>query len=250
MRNLAVALALASTALATPAIARDDSWYVGAQIGANLLQNELFDLRRPGTTTFVNDGIRQRYDIGYDVGGVIGYDFGLLRTEFEVAYKENGVSRTVVEQAVPSIQLGNGIGVPALGNFRSADGNARTLSFMANALFDFGGKDKDVGAYVGGGAGIARVQHSRQRFSNTGNPWLDDSDTGFAWQVLAGVYKPITDHIDVGVKYRFFNVSGVGTFTTNAVETNTRYRSHSLLATITYNFFDAPPPPPPPPPPP
>ncbi len=248
MRNLAMAMALASTALATPALARDDSWYIGAEIGPNLVQNSLFDLRRPGTTTIVDNGLRQRYNIGFDVGGVVGYDFGLLRTEFEVAYKQNSVDRIIVEQSVPAVNLGSGVGIPAIINFTNASGNARALSFMANALFDFGGKDRDVGAYIGAGAGIARVQYSNNRFVGTGAAWLNDSDTNFAYQLLAGIYKPVSDHIDLGIKYRFFNVSNVGTFTTNGVETTSRYRSHSLLATLTYNFFTAEPAPPPPPP--
>ena len=44
MRKLAVAMALASTALATPALARDDSWYVGVEGGAMIVQDLHFDI--------------------------------------------------------------------------------------------------------------------------------------------------------------------------------------------------------------
>lgn len=250
MRKIAVAVALATTALAGPALARDKSWYVGAQAGANLVQNELFDITRPGTAgTVVDDGIRVRHEIGYDVGGTIGYDFGFFRAEFEVAYKDNNLDVVTIEQAIPAIRLSQGnVAVPALGvNTDAADGNARVLSFMANGLFDFGGQGSDVGGFIGGGAGIARVQHSQYQLAKFGNTFIDDSDTGFAWQVLAGVYKPITDHVDIGLKYRFFNVPNVNTFTTNGLETETRYRSHSLMLTLAYNFFEPEAPPPPPP---
>jgi OmpA-OmpF porin, OOP family len=260
MRKIAVALALATTALAGPALARDKAWYVGIEAGANLMQNQLFDIARPGVVTgtggaaapvFVEDGIRVRHEIGYDVGGNIGYDFGMFRAEFEVAYKDNNLDVTTIEQSIPSIPLFQTTGVPPLGVFTdAADGNARVLSFMANGLFDFGGQDGDVGGFIGGGAGIARVQHHEYQVAKFGQAFIDDSDTGFAWQVLAGVYKPITDHIDIGLKYRFFNVPDINTFTTNGRETETRYRSHSLMVTLAYNFFEpaAPPPPPPPPP--
>ncbi len=250
MRKIAVAVALATTALAGPALARDKSWYVGAEAGANLVQNQLFDITRPGAAgTVVNDGIRVRHEIGYDVGGNIGYDFGLFRAEFEVAYKDNNLDVVTIEQAIPAIRLSQGnIAVPPIGvNTNAADGNARVLSFMANGLFDFGGEDRSVGGYIGGGAGIARVQHSQYQTAKFGNTFIDDSDTGFAWQVLAGVYKPITDHVDIGLKYRFFNVPNVNTFTTNGLSTETRYRSHSLMLTLAYNFFEPAPPPPPPP---
>ena len=253
MRKFAVALALTTTALAGPAVARDKAWYVGLEAGASLVQNQLFDIARPGTpVVVVDDGIRVRHEIGYAVGGNIGYDFGGFRAEFEVGYKDSNLDQTTIEQAIPAIpvSVSYGVGatvVPKLGvNTTAADGNARVLSFMANGLFDFGGKDKDVGAYLGGGAGIARVQHYQYQNAKFGPAFINDSDTGIAWQILAGVYKPLSDHVDVGLKYRFFNVPGVDTFTTNGLATSTRYRSHSVMATLTYNFFDAPPPPPPP----
>ncbi|MBC7799821.1 MAG: OmpA family protein [Gemmatimonadaceae bacterium] len=250
MKKFAVALALATTALAGPTLARDNSWYIGLEAGPNLVQNQLFDVTRPAAgavpSAVINDGIRVRHEIGYDVGGVIGYDFGLFRAEFEVAYKDNNLDVTTVEQTLPALPLINSFGVPPIGQFTdAADGNARVLSFMANGLFDFGGKDMDVGGFIGGGAGIARVQHHEYQFAKFGRAFLDDSDTGFAWQVLAGVYKPLTKNVDVGLKYRFFNAPDLTTFTPNGLETNTRYRSHSLLLTLTYNFFQeeaAPPP--------
>ncbi len=254
MRKFAVALALASTALAGPALAHDKAWYVGAEAGANLMQNQLFDITRPGSTTnpvVVSDGLRERYEIGYDVGGFIGYDFGGFRAEFEVSYKDNNADITTIEKGIPAIPLLTTVAVPPVGVYTdAADGNARVLAFMANGLFDFGGKqDLDWGGYLGGGVGIARVQFHELQVAKYYRAWLDDSDTGFAWQVLAGVYKPITKHIDLGLRYRFFNVADINTFTTNGLETNTRYRSHSLMLTLAYNFYEEPVAPPPPPPP-
>ena len=258
MRKFVAAIVLATTALSGPALAKDQAWYIGLEGGANLVQNQLFDIRNSAQTAVVNDGLRVRHNIGYDVGGNIGYDFGKFRAEFEVAYKANGVDKMFVEQAVPPIFFGaqtspptSGFAsVPPIGTYAAAEGNARVLSFMANGLFDFGGQDGDIGAVVGGGLGIARVQHSNyQLVGPGGRAAIDDSDTGVAWQVLAGIYKPLSDHVDLGLKYRFFNVDNVNTFTTNGLATQTRYRSHSLMVTLAYNFFEpvlAPPPPPPP----
>ncbi|MEQ1688247.1 MAG: flagellar motor protein MotB, partial [Sphingopyxis sp.] len=44
MRKLAVALALASTALTSPALARDDSWYVGVEGGVMLVEDLSLDI--------------------------------------------------------------------------------------------------------------------------------------------------------------------------------------------------------------
>ncbi len=247
MRKFAVALALTTTALTGPAFARDSAWYVGVEGGPNLVQDQLFDITRPGTPgVVVDDGIRVNHEIGYAVGGNIGYDFGMIRAEFEVGYKNNNLDSIVIEKAIPAIP--SRFATPAGSVHESADGNARVLSFMANALLDFGGTDLGFGAYVGGGAGVARVQHHIYQTAKFGPAWNDDSETGFAWQVLAGIYKPITDHVDIGLKYRFFNVPDVDTFTTNGLATHTRYRSHSVMLTLAYNFFEAAPPPPPPPP--
>ena len=258
MRKFVAAIVLATTALSGPVLAKDQAWYIGVEGGANLVQNELFDIRNAAGTAVVADGIRARHKIGYDVGGNIGYDFGKFRAEFEVAYKGNSIDKMIVEQAVPPILFGTatvpgtvlGAGVPPLGSYNSADGSAKVLSFMANGLFDFGGQDGDIGAVVGGGVGIARVQHSNYALVSPGAAFINDSDTGVAWQVLAGIYKPLSDHVDLGLKYRFFNVDNVNTFTTNGLATQTRYRSHSLMLTLAYNFFEpvvaAPPPPPPP----
>ena len=43
MRKLAIMAALASTALATPAVARDNSWYAGIEGGVMLVEDGDFD---------------------------------------------------------------------------------------------------------------------------------------------------------------------------------------------------------------
>ena len=81
---------------------------------------------------------------------------------------------------------------------------------MINGMLDFG-DDDGVSGFVGGGVGIARVDYNNVRaFSNQG-ALVDDSDTRFAWQVVAGVRQAITDNIDITLRYRFFNVDNVRT---------------------------------------
>jgi len=246
MRKFVLVAALASTMLAGPAFAKDNAWYIGVGAGANLMQNQIFDINNAAGTVTTTDAIRNKYEIGYDVGGNIGYDFGPFRGEFEVAYKNNNLDVVNFDRVIPPISLFNSVGVPGVGAFPGADGNARVLSFMVNGLIDFGGKGSNLGAFIGGGAGVARVQLSDLQSAKFGRAFIDDSDTGFAWQVLAGVYKPISKHVDLGLKYRFFNVPSVNTFTTNGLATDSNYRSHSLMVTLAYNFFteEAPLPPP------
>ncbi|WP_426254990.1 OmpA family protein [Sphingomonas sp. DC2300-3] len=241
MRKLAVVLALASTALATPALARDKSWYVGVEGGAMIVEDINYDIGASRNAATVD------HNYGYDVDGVIGYDFGGFRVETEVGYRSatvDGYTSTLTTPAYTS--TGALVNVPA-GSYSYAGGRTSALSFMLNGLLDFG-DDDGIQGFVGGGVGVARVKANYQ-LNQRGN-FVDDSDTVFAWQGLAGVRAPLTDHIDATLKYRFFNADNVKLVDVTNRTFDGRFRSHSILGGITYNFGSPTPPPPPPAPPP
>ena len=177
MRKLAMALALGSTALAGPALAKDNSFYVGLEGGGIIAQAQDFNLKDTAGTTY-SAPLKTHYKVGYDVDGILGYDFGMFRTEFEVGYKNNNVDYFQVNGATPPLLIAGGaIGVPATGNYSHPQGNQSILSFMANGLVDFGGKGRAIGGYLGGGVGVARVKEetfgwcsSRSRLSMTAIP--------------------------------------------------------------------------------
>src|SRR4028119_1211484 len=81
MRKLAIVVALSSTVLATPALARDGAWYVGGDFGAMIVEDVRFDVN----TT--EDAIIVDHEYGYDGAAFVGYDLGSFRLEAEVAYK-------------------------------------------------------------------------------------------------------------------------------------------------------------------
>lgn len=254
MRKFAIGLALAATALSGAAAAKDKAWYIGLEAGVNLLQKQRLDISTANGATTTENAISHTYFPGFDVGGNIGYDFGGFRAEFALNYIRDKNRESSVLNRPPAIPftLANGtnnVASPLAGQYPNAGGTASALAFMLNGLVDFGGKGNDIGGYVGAGAGIARVKQFA-RLRNPGLVFHDDSDTSFAWNLLAGVYKPISDHVDIGLKYRWMNVNSVDTFTVNGLPVSNKFRSHSLLLTLTYNFFEpeAPPPPPPPPP--
>ena len=242
MRKLLVGLALASTALATPALAKKDSWYVEVDAGAMIVEKT--DLAIAG----VANAATLKSDTGYDVGGIVGYDFGGFRLETEVGYRRARASRLTDSSGATADRASN-----------TLNGRAHALSYMVNGLLDFG-SDDGMQAFVGGGVGIANVKYA---ISTTGFGGANDSDTNFAWQALAGVRAPLSKHWDVGLKYRYFNVSKldlIGNGALTGKNINGQWRSHSILGTLAYNFGGAepapmpeppaPPPPPPPPPPP
>ncbi|HYD13214.1 MAG TPA: OmpA family protein [Allosphingosinicella sp.] len=249
MRKLAIVVALSSTVLATPALARDGAWYVGGDFGATIVEDIGFDF---GLQPVVPAGGGQsqivlNHDYGYDAALFVGYDLGAFRIEAEVAYK-----RARVDDIETSVQL-PGNGAPPPGTAITPDispaggGRSSALSFMINGMLDFG-DDDGVSGFVGGGVGLARIDYNNVRaFSNQGAA-IDDSDTRFAWQVVAGLRQAISDNVDITVRYRFFNADNIRTVDFRGFESESRFRSHSLLGGITFNFGAPEPPPPPPPP--
>ena len=218
MRKLVIGMALASSALATPALARDDSWYIEADAGGMLVE-DMQNLVSPGFGTL-------NTKTGFDVGGIVGYDFGGFRLEAETSYRRASI---------------DGYNVSSSTTFSSANntltGNVSALSFMVNGLLDFGADDGLQG-FVGGGAGVGRVKVNADA-TGTGFDF-NDSDTGFAYQALAGIRYPMSDNVDVGLKYRFYNQDNVNLVSNGGrPPTDTRFRSHSLMLTLGYNFGGA-----------
>ena len=260
MRKLAIVLALASTALATPALARDNSWYVGVEGGPMIVEDINFDIRSATGATTARRAGSVDHDYGWDVDGVIGYDFGGFRVEAEGGYRQATVDGYRADGNGTPVFTSTGApvtGGAGAGNYNGAGGKTSALSFMLNGLLDFG-DDDGIQGFLGGGVGVARVK-ARYGLNRFGN-FLNDSDTVFAYQGLAGVRAPITDRIDATLKYRFFTAPNVKLIDEGNRRLEGRFRSHSLMGGFTYNFFtpepEAPPPvvvpdtPPPPPPPP
>lgn len=236
MRKLVIGMAMASSALATPAMAREGQWYIEGDGGVMLVEDQNI------TVNGAVDNASANYDTDYDFGGIVGYDFGAFRLEAEASYR--AADLTDVSAGNQGLALN-----PVTGGFsrftgtRTALGEVNALSFMVNGLFDFG-SDDGLQGFAGGGVGVARVDMDGRVNSNGPGVW-DDSDTGFAWQLLAGVRAPLNDSWDVGLKYRFFNVPDVGLVDPIGRTLDTKLTSHSLLGSITYNFGgkEAPPPP-------
>ena len=78
---------------------------------------------------------------------------------------------------------------------------------MANALLDFGGND-GVGFYAGVGAGRAMMKTRMLPVDgniNSPSVFINDRDSAWAWQALAGIRVPLNDWIEVGAKYKYID---------------------------------------------
>ena len=284
--------AVAAAAVTSPAIARDGSPYIGIEGGVLFPKDQDGDVfadftttQTPGTpsapagptdTTF-EDTFELDYKRGYDIDLIAGYDFGIVRAEIELGYKRAKLDEFGIDSSDlaalnaalnrPSVAPDPGApGQPALvAGDVEVDGTVKVYSAMINALFDFGNED-GLSFYAGGGAGRARMKA------------FGDSDSAWAYQLIAGARYALSSNIDLGLKYRYFQTGNIELAedpvavagnpdrfivgdqqvtvdrTTNAVlfsDFEQKFRSHSLLASLIFNFgAGAPPPPPPPPPPP
>ena len=168
MRKLAIMAALATTALATPAVARDHSWYVGVDAGAMIVEDTKLDFSND-LGADVNDAIILNYKLGYDIGLNGGYDFGGFRLEGELAYKHAGIDEATFDSGI--------IGGTSQQTF-SADGAGSVFSAMVNGYLDFGDDDGWSG-FVGAGGGLAKIKHDLDDSGD--NIDDDDSDGVFAW---------------------------------------------------------------------
>src|SRR4029453_1358454 len=227
IRRTCAAAMLASAMVATPAIARDKTLYLGVEAGPMWANDMDIDI---DSTEGEFDFLDIDHKLGYDVGVIFGYDAGIVRAELDLSYKRASHDE---------------LDFDAEGTV-DADGHTSYTAIMTNLLLDLGNED-GFSFYAGPGAGFA-----------WGKIELDSSDAefddhakegGFAWQLVAGVRYALNPNVDIGAKYRYFHPHRVTEDFGQGAELEGRFTSHSLLATLTYNFYRPPPPPPPPPPP-
>ncbi|MEO6359423.1 MAG: outer membrane beta-barrel protein [Sphingomicrobium sp.] len=231
MRALLLGATCLIAVVAAPAAARDHSAYYGLEVGVLKVKDNV--VRIDGVDTFRIDHMT-----GIDGDMILGYDFGMFRTEAELAYRRSGHNE--YDFATTSVD---------------GDGRTSTHSAMVNAMVDVG-NESQVAFFAGAGVGYAQII----QVVDVGAADFKIKDRGLAWQVVAGARKALTNFFDVGVKYRYFNGGNVSDVVAGD-RVSTKYRSHSLLASLIYNFNTpepaaplilpppvAPPPPPPPPP--
>ena len=235
-------LALASTALAaSPAAATaDHAGYVGIEAGLLFPNDSNVSFDSNYNYDFVYD---YDFDVGYKMGfdGDIigGYDFGQFRAELELGYKTASVDD------IGSDFLDQFVGI-------NTDGDVSVWSLMVNGLWNPSIGDR-WNAYIGGGIGWAWTKFNTDFSQDIQGPEPFDvgnlKDDGFAWQIIAGVGYNISDNIELGLKYRYFETKFKDSFEDNfdgliEFDADGKVSSHSILASLIFSFGSAPPPPP------
>jgi outer membrane protein OmpA-like peptidoglycan-associated protein len=190
----AVALALlpftvqAQSGLFSPGQA-SPGFYIGAEGGGNWL---------------LNSG-NYNMDLGYAVGGKLGYDFVGPRVELEGIFRSN-----------------NGTGTANFGNvFSNTRGRIEQLAVLANALYDFA-PGATITPYIGAGAGIAFVDPTINGCSLC--------STQFAYQAILGLGWNVDQNFRVNLDGRYYGTTSPGAYQNNNI---------SLMLGLTYKFASA-----------
>ena len=114
---------------------------------------------------------------------------------------------------------------------------------MANALVDFGPTD---GVQFSLGAGAGRTWMDIDTSTQpSGAAFLDTDDSEWAWQGIAQVRVPVSDSVDLGLKYRYFSTLEFETEDVLGRNIDFEVRSHSAAVSLLVKLGRSAPPPPP-----
>jgi len=203
-----VAAILAATALVPAELSaqQTNGWYVGGGLGLNWLRDADVQGGAVNSKAEFNTGGAGILSLGYGLGN--GF-----RLEGELGYRRNSVDKVA--------------GV-------DGDGNVSQWSMMGNALYDFN-TGTAFTPYVGAGLGGVRVNVNDAR-TFTGGRTIDDSDTVFAYQGIAGIAYSIAPQWKVDLGYRYFASADPSFKTNDNVKVDGENRNHTVLLSLRYEF--------------
>jgi len=204
------ALMAAAAFVALPVMAQaqtpSSGFYIGAEGGINWMLNTTFQTNVAGVT------VGSSPQLGWVVGGQIGYDFVGPRVEIEGTYRSNATGASTATNGVP--------------------GTMNQLGVLANLLYDFSPASV-ITPYIGAGAGVGFVDSSSSLAS-----------TVFAYQGIIGLGWNIDPSFRVNLDGRYYGTSNP---TLNGAGWSNNNFSVMLGLQLRFGAPAAPPPPPPPP---
>lgn len=199
---------------------QNGNWYAGVDGFVSFLGNE--------RATRSNLNVLNDYKTGGGFAGIFGYDFGTLRLETEIGKHYNSLERIGVST---DTTLGLTSGSASGGKFDNTH-------YMFNAVFDLDSMFDGLALnpFIGGGLGVSTLKLNGHAAS--GNPVyvVNSSDDLITYQAFVGLRTPLSDNVDVSLKYRFMGTNdadlidrlGQGFSYTNDI--------HDIVLGITYKF--------------
>ena len=186
-------------------------WYVGADGGVNFLQDSHLSGQDSDGEGFTD---KSGNKVGYALLMQGGYDFGGPKAELEVGYRSSGL-KSLAEYD------GNAV-----------SGQSSSLSFMANGIYQFL-PQSSWHPFLGAGIGLARTSIN---WKGDEGSLVKDSDWQFAYQGIAGIAYDISKNWGVKAQYRYFATLDPKYKDSDGGTVEADYRSHAILAGLTYRF--------------
>jgi opacity protein-like surface antigen len=206
MKKMASLLALLAVAGFSTVPAQAASHYVSGMGGVSRMNNMTPESAFQGASG--NNSSNLDLGSGVNALGAIGCDYGNYRIEAEIGYQQNKLKSGV--DYVDGVTQYH----PLEGSRYDMRGDVSALSLMGNGYYDFdlgGGLD----FYATAGVGVAQVSFKDVNFAhnydathnvlyNNPNPGYNDHETTIAYQIGAGLAFPLTQHVKLDLRYRYF----------------------------------------------
>ncbi len=186
---ITAAAALSTTVTFADGHPSGHGYYIQGSLGFNQL-SDTDQSGAPGT-------VASDYDSGYNISIAVGKKIPAwsgFRAELELSYSENDADTIDFS--------GNGAG-----NEANVNGDISSTSIYANLLYDIPTNNSRITPYVGAGIGVSFIDSS---ISYGGAPVrIDDDDSVFSAQLIAGAAYKLTDTLDLTLDARYSRAFGV-----------------------------------------
>ena len=179
----------------------------------------------------IDDGQRDTNFDAFDIGAALSFAVGFARHRGEGGRGWRGeleVSRW--ENHADVIDFGK-----FRGEFRLS-GPVEILAASANLIYDFAPEAK-LRPYAGVGVGFADIDYDVTLYEDgSSTQYVDDSDSGFAAQVLLGVGVGLTERLEASLNYRYWWAPWVTLEDPQQTRLKTEHSAHLLMLGLRYRL--------------
>lgn len=212
------AVAVCAALISSPwaANAAQEGFYIGAAGGVNVLPEDSKLGSQDADLEWGGAGL-----------GALGYAFNNgFRVEGEFGFRQNDID--------------------GISGSTGGTGQYQTSTFMGNLLYDFDRFGLPITPYLGVGVGAGRVS-ARGVGPVTGGT-IDDSDTGFAFQGIAGAALDLNRYLTLTADYRHVRIPDLSFNTSGGGSVDSDYATNQFMVGVRFRFAppEAKPAPPPP----
>lgn len=193
----------------------ENKWYVALSgVGVNL-EDQDYSSAGGNVNAELDDGMGAILAFGHQM------EFGFLkgmRGELEAGFRNNDINSLALN------------GVTTAG----ATGKSKAYSVMGNVYHDFVNSSL-VTPYIGAGIGGARIVAENYNSAAVADS-LDDKDTVFAYQGIAGLGFKLSEDWTLQAEYRYFATSEINMSTTSGANADIDYNSNNVVVGLRYAF--------------